>query len=260
MTPVDETSIRDQLARAVDILDPAAPPLAELESRAAKRRRTFRLATGFGAVALAGACAAVVAVVVITAGSGGTAKVTPAAAPSASSLADFAAANGALGTADQHKITGPLPGTSGYYGAFIVRQGVSLAAWDGSAWQLDGATITKFGKGKWILRVAPGPALGDASTTPSVYVRGLGGSVSYFGFVLRRGTAAWHTTSFGGCGHHKLCYTPSDSEPYGRPGNTGFVSVNNSCTPDCAAGNEWRVDWRWDVAKDEFVAVHTRKV
>lgn len=259
MTAVDETSIRDQLTRAVDILDPAPPPLAELQARAAKRRRTFRLTAGFSAVALAGACAAVVAVV-ITTGSGGTTTVTPAAAPSASSLANFAAANGALGTADEHKITDPLHGSAGYFGAFIVKRGVSLAAWDGSAWHIDGATITKFGKGKWILRVAPGPALGDAATTPSVYVRGIGGSVSYFGFVLRREAAGWHTTSFGSCGHHKLCYTPSDSEPYGRPGNDGFVSVNNSCTPDCAAGNEWRVDWRWNAEKDEFVAVRTRKV
>ena len=259
MNATDETSIRAQLARAVEVLDPAAPPLAALQLRAAKRRRRFRLGTGFGAVALAGACAAVVAVV-ITAGSGGTAKVTPASAPSTSSLADFAAANGAIGTVAEHKITGPLQGTSGYYGAFIVKQGVSLVAWNGSAWHLDGATIKKFGAGKWILRVAPGPSLGDAATTPSVYVRGLGGSVSYFGFVLQRGTAGWHTTSFGGCGHHQLCYTPSDSEPYGRPGNAGFVSVNNSCTPDCAAGNEWRVSWRWDAAKDKFVAVRTHKV
>lgn len=254
MNAVAEAKIREQLSQAVDVIDPVGPPIAAIRSRAAKRRRTFRLTGGLGAVALVGACA-VVAAVVITASSGGTAELTPAAAPSTKSLTDFAVASGAIDSRFGRQVAGPLQGSAGYFGAFTVKKGVNLAAWDGAAWHLDGSPVTKLGAGRFIMRLAQGPALDSAGTTPSVYVRGMGGDIAYFGSVLQRGAAGWHAVTFGGCGHHRLCYPGADAVAYGHPTAGGFVSINNTCRPDCASGTEYRVSWRWSTAKDRFVSV-----
>jgi hypothetical protein len=246
MNPVDEASIREQLERAVEIIDPVPPPLAHLEARAAKRRRTFRLAGGLGGVALAGACAAVVAVV-ITAGPGDTAKVTPATAPTSQSLAHFASANGAVkGYRKPPIIAGPFHGQDGYFGAFTVKAGVSVTTWNGSAWQLDGPTIKKFGSGRFLLKIGSGPAVNG----PSLYVRGIGGDVSYFGYVLQDVTSGWTPVLFG----------KYDSLPYGHPAPPGFVSVRNTCTPDCAEGTHIRDFWRWSSTKDKFVLARSHRL
>ena len=180
MNTVDEASIRDQLAQAVEILDPVAPPLAAIEASAAKRRRTFRIAGGLGAVALAGACA-VVAAVVITSGPGTTAKVTPATAPTTQSLTDFAIAHGAIHSRFGRIVAGPFEGSGGFYGAFTVKPGVQVASWNGSSWELAGAAVSKLGPGRFLMKLGPGPELAGAS---SIYVRSMGGDVSYFGSVL----------------------------------------------------------------------------
>jgi hypothetical protein len=247
MNSVDETSIREQLQRAVEILDPVPPPLAELEARAAKRRRMVRLVGGFGGVALAGACAAVV-VVVITAGSGDAAKVTPATAPSSQSLTNFAMANGAVRGYHNKSpvIGGPFHGQDGYYGAFTVKAGVGVATWNGSAWRVDGPTVKKFGPGQFLLKIGAGPAVNG----PSLYVRGAGGDVSYFGYVLQDGASGWAPVLFG----------KYDSLPYGHPAPPGFVSVRNTCRPDCAAGTHIRDFWRWHATKGKFVLARSHRL
>lgn len=257
MNALDETEVREQLKQALDVLDPTPPPYGAIAARATKRRRRLRISAGLGGVALAGACA-LVGVAIVGLGSGGNATITASAGPSGQSLQDFATAHGALsGGRFGRQIGGPYETSGGFYGAFTVKHGAQIARWDGSAWQLDGATITKQGPGQFIERFGDGPALGT-SLTPTIYERGMGGDVSYFGTILARTPDGWKGAKFGACGHHKLCY-PSDAEPYGHLVGNDVRSVNNDCTPDCASGTEYRITWRWDMTTGRYDAVHVRK-
>jgi hypothetical protein len=248
MNPTDEMSIRDQLDRAVRLLDPVAPALDNLRARAGRRRRNRRATGGFMAVGVVGAMTAIFATVIVGAPSG-KASLQVAAAPTHQSLVRFATANGGL------KIAGPYGGKSAWYGAFSTKHAIVVADYDGTRWRADGPAVTSLGKGQLVTRLGRGPQLGGEATPTSFAVRVIGGDVSYFGSVLRRSSDSWGAAKFGGCGHSGLCYTPSTSEPYGHRVGAGFVSVNNNCTPNCAVGTEYRVTWRWSAPKDKFLAV-----
>jgi hypothetical protein len=242
MNDLDQTTLRQQLHEAVDALDPVGPPLGQIEARAT-RRRTHRLA-GFGAVAIAGAAAVAAAVVIMT-GPGGTESIGTAAAPSPQSLADFAAAHGGIHSRFGRLVTTPIESSTGFYGAFTVKSGVQVANWNGSSWRLDGTAVSKLGPGRFVMRLVPGPQLPDMKT-PTVYLRTMGGDVSYFGSVLQYARGAWAPVHFTSCGHHMLCPAGA-SEPYAHPHGTGVVSVHNNCTPDCADGSHYRVRWEWAI-------------
>lgn len=242
-----EMSVREQLERAVRLLDPVAPALDTVRARAGRRKRTRRAAGGFMVVGVAGAVAAIFATVIAGAPAG-KARVQIASPPTHESLVHFAKAHGGL------KIAGPFAGQPGWYGAFSTKRAIVVADYVAAHWQTDGPAVTSLGKGQFVTRLGEGPRLGDSATTPSIAVRMVGGDVTYFGSVLRRGADRWLTATFGPCGHHGLCYAPSNSEPYGHPAGTGFVSINNTCRPNCAAGTEYRVIWRWSPPKRKFVA------
>jgi hypothetical protein len=250
MNAVDETSVRDQLEQALSVLDPAPPQLDTLRARAGRRRRTRRVFGGFLVVATAGVAVAVIAAVVTVAPAGRD-KIQVAAPPTRDSLVRFATANGAL------KIAGPFGGNPGWYGVFSTKHAIVVANYVGQQWRPDGPAVTSLGPGRFVTRLSQGPALGSAET-PSIAVRTVGGDVTYFGSVLRRGTHRWLPSNFGPCAHHKLCYSPSNSEPYGHPAGDGFVSTSNNCTPYCAAGTNYRITWRWSAPKQKFAAVSER--
>lgn len=249
MNPADETAIREQLDSALSVINSVAPPLDAVLSRATRRKRTRRIAGGFMAVAATGAAVAIVATVVSAAPTH-DATVKVGAAPSHASLVAFAKAHGAK------KIAGPFRGTSGSYGTFTTKRAIVVAHYDGTQWQQDGAPVTKLGPGRFVMKLSKGPQLGNNVSSPSFAVRVVGGDVSYFGSVLYRDANGWRPANFGTCGHHKLCYSPSNSEPYGHVKGGQFVSINNDCTPNCAAGTEFHVFWKWNAAKAEFVAGH----
>jgi hypothetical protein len=171
--------------------------------------------------------------------------------PTHASLVAYAKAHGGL------KVAGPYAGNPGWFGAFSTKRAIVVVDFAGH-WRPDGPAVKSLGKGKFVTRLGRGPRLGAAATTPSIAVRILGGDVSYFGSVLRRGANRWQPASFGGCGHHKLCFTPSNSEPYGHRVGKRFVSISNNCTPNCAAGTEYRVTWRWNAGTSKFVAKSER--
>jgi hypothetical protein len=246
MNSLDEAKVREQLERAVDPIDPLPPHLEMLRSRAVRRKRTRRAFGGVMILAVAGAAAAIVTAVVVAA-PGGTDRLRVASGPTHHSLVSFAKAHGGL------KVAGPFGGSSGSYGVFSTKQSIVVARYAGTHWREDGSAVTSLGKGQFVTRLGEGPRLGSAATTPSMYVRVIGGDVSYFGSVLERIGGQWRTARFGSCGHDKLCY-PSNSEPYGHPAAPGFVSVSNNCTPNCAVGTNYRVSWRWSAAKAKFVA------
>lgn len=248
MNDFHEAQVREQLARAVRGIDPVAPQLDTLRSRAVRRKRTRRTVGGVMAVAVAGAAAAIVATVVAAA-PGGNGQVQVASSPTHQSLVRFAKSHGGL------RVAGPFAGKPGWYGAFTTRRAIVVADYVDHQWRQDGAAVTSLGKGRFVTRLGLGPRLGSAATTPSIAVRVIGGDVSYFGSVLRRDVNGWRTANFGRCGHHGLCFTPSNSEPYGHTVSGGFVSINNNCTPNCAAGTEYRVTWRWSVGARKFVAI-----
>jgi hypothetical protein len=251
MNAVDEASVREQLQRAVSVIDPAPPQLDMLRSRAVRRTRTKRVAGGVMVLAVAGAAAAIVATIVSVA-PGGNSRVQIASAPTHQSLVRFAKAHGGL------KVTGPFAAKPGWYGAFTTKRAIVVATYTGQQWHQDGAAVTSLGAGKFVSRLGEGPQLAGA-TTPSIYVRVVGADVSYFGSVLRRSGSRWRTARFGTCGHNKLCY-PGNSEPYGHPVGHGFVSIANDCTPNCAAGTNYRVTWQWRAAQAKFVATAERVV
>jgi hypothetical protein len=253
MNALDETAVREQLHAAVDVLDPAGPPYDAIAARASKRKRANRLGFGVGAVALAAACAAIAVVVVQP---GGKATVVQPATPTQQSLVDFAKANGAIHSQFGRIIAGPIESSAGFYGAFTVKPGVQVAKWNGTAWHLDGGPFSGLGQGRWVMKIGDGPLI-DAPT-PTIYVRGEGGDVSYFGSVLMHGATGWKAARFGACGHHRLCH-PNDGPAYAHPRGAGMVSIQNRCNP-CAAGHEYRIHWTWDVTQGEFVATKVRKL
>jgi hypothetical protein len=247
MIALSEREVRDQLASALEQLDPPPPPLDELRSRA--KRRTNRFRWGSAGVLAVAAAAVVAVLVVVIPNDGGSTPVQVATAPTRASLTDYASAHGGA------HVTGPLHGldpTAGYFGAYSTKRAIVVVRYAGSTWSQDGAAITALGRGTFVQRIGAGPATNLAR--PSFAVRIIGGDVSYFGGVLVHpdASANWFAAKFGTCGHHKLCY-PGTTEPYGHPDKGGFVSVHNTCTPNCAEGNDYRVRWHW--SGKQFVAV-----
>jgi hypothetical protein len=106
------------------------------------------------------------------------------------------------------------------------------------------------------------PTLPGANGTgaPTVYVRVIGGDITYAGWFLRQVGQHWDPARFGTCGHHGLCYPHANSEPYLHQTRTGLVSVSNNCSPDCAAGTDFRIQWVWNPTREIFVAVKVTKL
>jgi hypothetical protein len=256
MTVMDERDLRAQLERAVEVIEAVAPPLDSLRSRATTRTRVRRI--GWGAMGAA-LVAAVVLIAIILVPGGGNQSLTPAKAPTRASLVSFADARHAM-----KRITGPYQGeNAGYYGAFTTEAGIVVASYRRGAWHQSGPTLTTLGGGRWVNRLAFAPGLGGSST-PTVYLRIVGGDISYAGSVLRRLGDAWRTATFGPCGAHGSAYgglcRAGNSEPYLHHVEGGLMSVNNNCTPSCAGGTSYRVRWAWSPARQRFVAGKVTKV
>jgi hypothetical protein len=89
----------------------------------------------------------------------------------------------------------------------------------------------------------------------SFAVRTIGGDVSYFGGVLVDDGGMWTAARFAKCPDHKTlsCAYPGTTQPYGHLAHGAFVSVSNDCTPNCAAGTDYRITWRWKASERKFV-------
>jgi hypothetical protein len=242
MTRLDEAQMREVLERAVAPLDPVAPPLDLLKERAVKLRR-FRISAGGGLLAAA-AAAVTVAVVVLPASGAQRVKVTS--PPPRSSLTSYASAHGG-----KH-VAGPELDGSHYVGAYATKQAIVVVRYASGRWHPEGKPITTYGPGQFVQRLQDGGGVIRAHA--SFALRYTGGDVSYFGGVIYDDHGTWTDAKFGTCGHHKLCY-PGNEEPYGHVAAAHFVSVNNNCTPNCAAGTQYRVVWQWDATRSRFLAV-----
>jgi hypothetical protein len=239
---IDEQAIREQLESAVAPLDPDAPPLELLRTRAVRRRR-LRYSIGAGLTAAAAAIVAVVLVVVP--GDGSKQQVSVDRAPSADSLAAFAA------TQHGKHVAGPIESTSGFYGAFAVKKGVEVVRYVDGAWQADGAVITDYGPGRWVVSLSGAGSV--VPGVPSFVMRYRGGDVSYFGGVVALADGVWRAAEFATCSNRELsCWNPGTEQPYGHVVNGRFVSIHNDCTPYCAAGTDYRVTWKWYRAAGRF--------
>jgi hypothetical protein len=247
MTDINEKEIRERLERAVAPLDPVAPPLDLLRERAVKLRR-FRISAGGGLLAAA-AAAVTVAVVVVPANGSQSVRT---AAPSAASLTKYAAAHGG-----KH-VAGPI-GSGPYYGAFADKQGIEVVKYAGGAWHADGAPITKYGPGRFVIRIADGGDIVPGS--PSFVERYQGGDVSYFGGVVYNDHGTWTAARFGKCSGYKAlsCAYAGTSEPYGHVAMGSFVSDHNNCTPNCAAGKTYVVTWKWNATSSKFVVTNVTR-
>lgn len=241
MNTIDERAIRDQLERAVAPLDPVAPPLDALRERAARRRR-LHYSLGAG---VAVAAAAIVAVVLVVVPGGGSSKVVVGTAPSTDSLKAYAAAH------HGKHVAGPIESGSGFFGAFAVKRGIQVVHYVAGEWQSDGAVVTKYGPGRWVMKIADAGAIIPGH--PAFVERYQGGDVSYFGGVLSNVGGSWQAVRFAKCKQKELsCTYAGTSQPYGHIQGGRFVSIHNDCTPYCAAGTEYRVTWRWDAAAHHF--------
>lgn len=247
MNPIDEQAIRDRLERAVAPLDPVAPSLDTLRGRAVRRRR---VQYSMGA-AVAVAAAAIVAVVFVIVPSGGSSRVETSHAPSADSLATYAAAH------HGKHVAGPIESDSGYVGAYVTKNAVAIAKYVNGAWRADGSIARPHGAGQYIMRLSDGQSVipGHASFAE----RDKGGDVTYFGGVFYDDDGTWRDARFARCSNKELsCWYQGTGEPYGHVVGGRFVSIHNDCTPYCAAGTEYRVTWRWDAVSQRFTAISVR--
>jgi hypothetical protein len=246
MNEMTEKEIRERLERAVAPIDPVAPALDVLRERAVKLRR-FRISVGGGLLAAA-AAAVTVAVVVVPAN--GSSSVHVAAAPSQSSLTKYAADHGG-----KHA-SAPVVDGSHYVGAYSTKNGIQVVSFGNGAWRADGSEITKYG---------PAIKLGDASGVipghAAFAVRTIGGDVSYFGGVLYDANGTWTPAHFAKCPAHKAlsCAYAGNEQPYGHIVGGEFYSVSNNCLPNCAAGTDYSITWRWNPAKKQFAAAEIAK-
>lgn len=212
--------------------------------------RRFRISVGGGLVAVA-AAAVTVAVVVVPAN--GSQSVHTAAAPSAASLTRYAAAH------DGKHVAGPIADGSAYVGAYATKQAIVVVRYAGGAWHPDGAPVTKYGPGRFVTRLSDGGEVipGHAS----VAVRTIGGDVSYFGGVMYDANGTWLPAHFAKCPNHKAlsCAYPGTSQPYGHVAAGRFISVSNNCTPNCAAGTNYVITWRWTSARHQLVVAGVTK-
>lgn len=249
MNPINEKEIRERLERAVAPIDPVAPPLDAIRERAVKLRR-FRISAGGGLLAAA-AAAVTVAVVVVPAN--GSQRVHAAATPSPASLSRYASAH------DGKHVAGPVADGTHYVGAYTTKQAIVVVRYADGAWHADGAPITKYGPGRFVLRLADG---GDVVTGHASFtVRTLGGDVSYFGGVLYDANGTWTVAHFAKCPNHKAlsCAYAGNEQPYGHVALGSFVSVSNNCTPNCAAGTDYLITWKWNAATKQFAVADVTK-
>jgi hypothetical protein len=246
MNEMTEKEIRERLERAVAPIDPVAPALDDLRERAVKLRR-YRISVGGGLLAAA-AAAVTVAVVVVPAS--GSSSVHVAAAPTQSSLTKYATAHGG-----KH-VSPPVVDGTGYVGVYSTKQAIQVVRYTGGAWRLDGKPLTKDG---------PAIKLGDAGDVipghAGFTVHFRGGDVSYFGAVLYDLNGTWTWAHFAKCAGHKAlsCAYPGTSQPYGHIVAGRFVSISNNCTPNCAAGTDYLLEWQWNAAKKQFQVADVTK-
>jgi hypothetical protein len=235
----NQKEIRELLERAVAPIDPVGPPLDALRARAVKLRR-FRISVGGGLLA---AAAAAVSVAVVVVPANGSSRVHVAATPSQASLTKYASDHGG-----KH-VSAPVVDGNHYVGAYSTKNGIQVVSFAGGAWKADGGEITKYG---------PAIRLADASDVipghAAFAVRTIGGDVSYFGGVLYDANGTWTPAHFAKCPTHKAlsCAYAGDSEPYGHIAQGKFVSVSNNCLPNCAAGTDYSITWRWNADKKRF--------
>jgi hypothetical protein len=248
MNPVAEQTVRDLLEQAVAPLTPIAPPLDAVRARADRRRR-LRLWLGAG---MAAVTAAVVAVVLVVVPGEEPHQATIAAPPSVESLTAYAAAHGGK------QVAGPITTATGYYGAFTVKRGVQVVRYR-DAWRPDGAVITKYGPGRWVVRLSGAGAVIPGGA--AFEIRYQGGDVSYFGGVLSNAGGTWRAERFKRC-QVKLvsCVYPGVTQPYGHVADGRFVSMHNDCEPYCAAGHLYRVTWRWNPSEERFEVADAHRV
>ena len=250
MSVLDEAAIRSELHQAVDVLDPVPPPFAAVLQRGRRRRRARLLVGGIGLVTAV--AAAVVAVVVIAPG-GGTQKVSTATPPPP--LRSYARANGGTPVKPSQFslpwLVGPITTATGRYGAFVTKRDLVVVRLVHNQWQTQASVPLGEGPPMFRLGVQRGPTL--PSGIPTFIARGEGGDVSYFGSVAADLGGTWSYARFGGCGTAG-CGSDVNSASYLRMKRGALVSEQNDCTPDCAAGTEYRIRWQWDPAKQRFEA------
>jgi hypothetical protein len=253
MNALSEREVREQLTAALERLDPPPPPLDELQGRA-KRRTRIRWG-GAGVLAVAAAAVVVAVLVVVIPGNAGRGRVQPETMPSRSSLVAYAHQHGGL------RIAGPIaPDNVGpgdqlpeAVGAFTTKRAIIVVEYhqNGGWAEPGGARVTSLGAGRFVTSLTA-----DHVISPySFAVRIVGGDVSYFGAEIRYDVKrqAWVPARFGKCGPGD-CY-PGTTVAYGHPDNDGFTSVQNNCTPYCAAGQQYRIQWAWRSRAAKFVAV-----
>lgn len=206
--------------------------------------RRFRISVAGGLTAVAAAAITVAVVVVPASGSQG---VNAAAAPTQASLSSYASSHGG-----KH-VAGPVLDGSHYVGAFATKQAIVVVRYASGRWHADGAPVTKFGPGRFVRRLSDGG--GVVPGHASFAVRIVGGDVSYFGGVLYDAGGTWKGAMFAKCAGHKnlSCAYAGDSEPYGHVVRGSFQSTHNNCTPNCAAGKNYVVTWKWNAARTRFV-------
>ena len=237
--------VRQRLQSALEEITPLERPVPELRHAVGRRKRQrWFLAGGLGS-ALAGAAAAVVVTLVV--GSNTTARLPISKSPTPPPLATYAHEHGGK------RVAGPVNDASGEYGAYTTKkQIVVVKAVDGQ-WQQDGKPLHNPG---FLSGFRVGPTINSAGAT--FLLKTVGGDVSYFGMVVIRLDNGWHFARFGKCGAGQ-CY-PGNSEPYLRAGGSADVfSINNDCTPYCAAGTMYRVAWSWDPEQQKFFAASVTK-
>jgi hypothetical protein len=256
MNAIDESAIREQLARAVEVIEPVAPPLDGLRTRARRRSRARR--TGWGMFAVA-AVAAVVLIAVLAVPGGREQTLQPAKAPSRASLISFASAHHAL-----HRVVGPYRASNGrYYGAYTVNAGIQVVTYHHNRWVSFAPVDTLAGNGRSTVLMKFDPSFQMTRAmdgSPSIYVRVVGADVSYYGFVIYFIDGNWYNATFL-CPHNRLCRPGTGGMPYFHRNYSGVLtSVINDCSPSCAAGTDYRLNWKWLTKFGVFKATKVTKL
>lgn len=248
MNQLSADEVRQRLQSALEEITPRERPLPELRQAAGRRKRQrWFLAGGLGA-ALAGAAAAVL--VTLFVGSTNSKATLPPTATSSSPppLAAYAHENGGK------RVAGPVKDASGEYGAYTTKKQIIVVQAVDGQWQQDGKALHNPG---FLSGFRVGPTIDSAGAT--FLLKTTGADISYAGMVILRLDDSWHFARFGKCGAGQ-CY-PGNSEPYLRVGGPAdLISINNDCTPYCAAGTTYRVAWSWDPEQQKFFAVSVTKL
>lgn len=208
--------------------------------------RRFRISIGGGLAAVAAAAVALVVMVVPASGS----QSVQTTAPTQQSLSAYASAHGG-----KH-VVGPELDGSAYVGAYSTTAGVVVVRYIDNHWRPDGSPVAKYNPVRHIA-----PANGIVPGHAGFVVHQLGGDVSYFGGVLYDAGGTWKPAHFAKCAGHKnlSCSYGGATEPYGHVAGGAFVSVHNDCKPNCAAGTNHVVTWRWSTTGKRFVVASVVK-